>query len=128
MSALSLYHGKRQRKSAVASGSTVLHVAWLRTEMEGHRIQDGGGSAGPQGPLLEMMQGLRGSAWACYIWRSIFTSGKDQPGHFFFLLSLTLKHMKKLYLWICSGIDTIQTSVYAQAQTHFGEKRPTFSP
>lgn len=90
-----LYHGKLQRKSAVASGGCVLRVAWLWTEMEGRRLEDGGGSVGPQGPLVEMMRGLGAGRWACYIWRSIVTSGKGRPGHLF--TSSTFKYIIKIY-------------------------------
>lgn len=38
----------------------VLLVAWLWTEMEGRRMEDGGGSVGPQRPLVEMMRGTEG--------------------------------------------------------------------
>ncbi|KAK5853832.1 hypothetical protein PBY51_014956 [Eleginops maclovinus] len=59
-----LYHGKLKRKSAIASGRSVLLLAWLRTEMDGWRMRDGGGSVRPQGALVEMMQGLRAKRWA----------------------------------------------------------------
>lgn len=79
----------------MASGGSMLRVAWLWTEMEGRRLEDGGGSVGPQGPLVEMMRGLRAKRWACYIWRSIVTSGKGRPGHLF--TSSTLKYINKIY-------------------------------
>lgn len=134
-----LHHGKLPRKSAVARGSSVLRVAWLWTEMEGRRMEDGGGSLGPQGPLMEMMQGLRARRWACYIWRSIVTSGKGRPGHLF--TSSTLKYINKIHptvsvthLHTHKHSHTVhlyinaETSVHAQGQTYFREDRPTFSP
>lgn len=76
----------------------------------GTGMEDGGGSVGPQGLLVEMMQGLRARRWPCYIWRSIVTSGKGRPGHLF--TSSTLKYINKTYPTVsvtCLRTHTVYT-------------------